>query len=834
MPRDAASRDDGGIASRRAVLRWSLRLFRREWRQQVLILILVTVAVSATILGAAIVTSSPPPRNADFGTANHLVQLGGHDPRLAAELAAVTRQFGRVDVIENRTLTTGTAGGTQLRSQNPRGPFGGPLLALVSGRYPTVASEVALTGTLEQSYGVAIGGTWRAAGHAYHVVGTVENPSSLTESFALVAPGALTEPETVTVLFDATPAQLTAFTAPKGTRGAFASGLESIPPAAGFNPEFIVLAAATFGMLFIGFVAVAGFTVVGQRRTRALGILGALGASDRRIRLVLVADGAALGGIAMVLGAAIGLAAWWVYAPGMQASVGHVIDPAAIPWWLVGVAMALALCTCTFAASRPARAIARLPIVAALSGRPPEPTGARRSAIVGLGVLGAGVALVAAAGSVAGRGGGIPFVMIGIAASCVGVYLVAQWVVAQLGLVANRAPLAARVALRDLARYRSRSGAALGAISLAIVITGVVCIAVTARFSDPYDFVGPNLASNQLNVYRAPVGSAAVVTIGPGGKKISHRAGSTAETTKLAGEIAVVIGARSSLALEKPSAGLVHTAAGRGFTGTIYVATPALLKRFGIAASSIDPRALVLTSRPTLPGASNLALVYGAAWSNPNPQRGGAGRCPPGSCVRNPRVQEVSSLPTGTSAPNTVLTELAVRELHLRTSVRAYELTTRSSLTALQVQSARTLAQTGGATIESASSFPTLNEVDSFAVLLGILLALGVLAMTVGLIRSETASELRVLSAAGANRRTRRALTGVTAGVLGLLGAVLGLVVAYLVTGAFFSSNLSELARDVPVRQLVTVLFGLPLVAGAAGWALAAREPSTLARQPLE
>ena len=60
-----------------------------------------------------------------------------------------------------------------------------------------------------------------------------------------------------------------------------------------------------------------------------------------------------------------------------------------------------------------------------------------------------------------------------------------------------------------------------------------------------------------------------------------------------------------------------------------------------------------------------------------------------------------------------------------------------------------------GAVIETANSFASLNEVLAWAIAAGLLLALGVLAMTVGLIRSETASELRVLTATGASRRTR-------------------------------------------------------------------------------
>ncbi|HEY6309711.1 MAG TPA: hypothetical protein VIY52_02740 [Streptosporangiaceae bacterium] len=44
-----AGTGNGGVPARRAVIRWAWRLFRREWRQQLLVLGLLTVAVAATI-----------------------------------------------------------------------------------------------------------------------------------------------------------------------------------------------------------------------------------------------------------------------------------------------------------------------------------------------------------------------------------------------------------------------------------------------------------------------------------------------------------------------------------------------------------------------------------------------------------------------------------------------------------------------------------------------------------------------------------------------------------------------------------------------------------------
>ena len=49
---------NGGMAARRAVLRWAWRLSRREWRQQSLILALLLVAVAATTVGLGLATNS--------------------------------------------------------------------------------------------------------------------------------------------------------------------------------------------------------------------------------------------------------------------------------------------------------------------------------------------------------------------------------------------------------------------------------------------------------------------------------------------------------------------------------------------------------------------------------------------------------------------------------------------------------------------------------------------------------------------------------------------------------------------------------------------------------
>jgi putative ABC transport system permease protein len=104
--------------------------------------------------------------------------------------------------------------------------------------------------------------------------------------------------------------------------------------------------------------------------------------------------------------------------------------------------------------------------------------------------------------------------------------------------------------------------------------------------------------------------------------------------------------------------------------------------------------------------------------------------------------------------------------------------------------------------------------------------------MTVGLIRSETRNDLRVLAAAGATSRTRRNLTAYTAATLALLAALLGIATAYLALAAFYHSDLTTLANP-PTENLLLLGIGLPIIATAAGWLLAGREPAKIATRPL-
>ncbi len=96
------------------------------------------------------------------------------------------------------------------RTQDPDGAYGAELLALRRGSYPAGRNQVAVTDGVAESLQLEIGSTLAIDGHRRSVVGIVENPSKLSDEFALVAASSVSS-DRVTVLVDATDASLDSF-----------------------------------------------------------------------------------------------------------------------------------------------------------------------------------------------------------------------------------------------------------------------------------------------------------------------------------------------------------------------------------------------------------------------------------------------------------------------------------------------------------------------------------------------------------------------------------------------------------------------------------------------
>jgi putative ABC transport system permease protein len=840
--------------ARRAMARWGWRLFRREWRRQALVLALLIVAIAATTVGLG-VASNASNLKADptFGTSNTIVTLPGSDPRLAADIAAIRHRFRTAEVIGHRPIPIpGSVSTFDLRAENPNGPFGHVTVRLDSGRYPSDPGQVAVTSEVAKVFGLRVGSLWKEGGRTLHVVGLVENPLNLLDQFALVPPGQVNPLTSVSILVNASQQSLDSFRVPSGT--GLNSATRGVSPK--IQVETLVLVLSTLGLLFVGLMAVAGFTVMAGRRLRALGMLGSMGATDRHVRLVMLANGAAVGATAAIVGTLVGLAGWFAFVPKLRSISEHRVDPLALPWWAIAAAMVLTFVTAVAAAWWPARAAARVSVVAALSGRPPRPQPAHRFAALGGVLLGGGIILLAFADQ---RRPG--FIIGGTAATAVGLLFLAPLAIRALALVGRRSSVSVRLALRDLVRYQARSGAALGAVTLAVAIAATIVISASAAQTPPVagnlpadqlvlhltsavdDFQGvPSLSTGQRQEVTGDIDRLAAAIraswILPLDEAYDPRSGTLSPQPGSTGQEGVQPGASAGGSGGYPTPALAKvTRMAKGeevsFVATLYAATPVVLDHYGIPAAGVDPASDIVSSRSDLTG---LQIFYPGDRGGPprGASRGSPGGLPNGgSGITDPKIQIVHQLPTYTSDPGTLITTKAMRTLGLQPIPAAWLIQTHNPLTTAQIQTAKKAAASAGLYVETRTLQTSLAPLRDWSTAAGILLALGVLGMTVGLIRSETANDLRTLAATGASSTTRRTLTGATAGALALLGAILGTAGAYAALLAWHRSDLSPLGR-VPIINLVVILAGLPVIATAAGWLLAGGEPPVIARRPLE
>ena len=479
-------------------------MFRREWRQQILVVALLTVAVAAAIGSITLVYNTSPAFDGEFGSASGLLLFDGSDPQaLEAALASAEESFGTTDVIGHRKVPVpGGVETVDFRSQDPDGPYGGDLLALRSGSYPAGPGQVALTEGVAELLNVELGATLDLDGRRRTVVGIVENPLDLSDEFALVSPSSAGAPQNVTVLVDASQQELRAFAdslPENGRSGLTGTGSRGEIEAA---DSFALFSVATVFLLLASLVAAAGFAVVAQRRLRQLGMLAAIGATQKHLRLVLLTNGAVVGVIAAILGTIAGGALWVIFAPTLESAMGHRIDRLSLPWTLLAIVVLLAILAATAAAWWPGRTVARLPTLLALSGRPPQPRPARHSAIAAAALITVGIGCLALSDR-----DRVPLIIAGIVATILGTLLLGPLAIRVFSRAAGHAPIGTRLALRDLARYQARSGAALAAVTLALGIAAAVTVTAAAEEKKDDDRMAaelPNLSDRQIRVYTGP------------------------------------------------------------------------------------------------------------------------------------------------------------------------------------------------------------------------------------------------------------------------------------------------------------------------------------------
>src|SRR4029453_2987995 len=270
------------MSARRAVIRWARRTFRREWRQQVLVLSLLTVSVAAAIGAITILHNIARVDNADFGSANAVLTFSASDPaEIQAGLAAARRTWGTIDVIGHHSVAIpGSVDNVDYRAQDPAGAYGGELLALRRGSFPMTPDQVAVTDGVARLLALHVGSTLALDGHRRTVVGIVENPRKLSDEFALLAPSSAGA-DYYKVLVRGDEATLFSFFGPTDDPPPAFQGLRS---EGNDHPEAAALAmfsVTTVFLLLASLVAAAGFAVIAQRRLRQLGIFAPIGPTEK-------------------------------------------------------------------------------------------------------------------------------------------------------------------------------------------------------------------------------------------------------------------------------------------------------------------------------------------------------------------------------------------------------------------------------------------------------------------------------------------------------------------------------------------------------------------------
>jgi putative ABC transport system permease protein len=392
-----------------------------------------------------------------------------------------------------------------------------------------------------------------------------------------------------------------------------------------------------------------------------------------------------------------------------------------------------------------------------------------------------------------------------------GVLLLGPVTIGILANFAKKAPISVRLALRDLVRYRSRSGAALAAISLALGLAAAIVLTTSAALYASTE--EGNLAPNQLLVRVGEIPSPRDVA------PIEDRTDEeVARLDAIVDDLAVSLGG-SATPFDVVVAPELDLTGVQGLTSVVltnrvnentfrilthlYVASPELLDLYQVDEESIPASADFLT------------VEEGELWLQPVPDE---------------LVKDAYALPPSfTSLPGSLMAPEAMVDRGWEAARAGWLIDAAQAVSTDDFDRARSVAAAAGVTVEARNNQGELATLRSVATAAGVLLALGILGATVGLIRAEASGDLRILAATGASRRIRRSLTAASAGALAALGSLTGTVGAYLGLTAAHAGSLAELS-PVPVGHLAVLVVGLPLVAAGAGWLVAGRQPSTLAR----
>ena len=236
----------------------------------------------------------------------------------------------------------------------------------------------------------------------------------------------------------------------------------------------------------------------------------------------MLANGALVGVTAAIAGGVLGIVGWIVAAPAVEAAAAHRIDRFDLPWGLIVACLAIAVVMATAAAWWPARTMARVAghhrAVRAADAGPPRSTDRSWRRVACSWSASSPSPLAQPVGDHVRP---LPLIA-GVVAVVLGVVLAAPAAIRALAAPAAHLPFAARLALRDLARYQARAAAALAAITLGLGIA--VSVVALAQANVAHGDQG-NLSDRQLRLGRPVRSSSAAAEPGPSRARPARRPG---------------------------------------------------------------------------------------------------------------------------------------------------------------------------------------------------------------------------------------------------------------------------------------------------------------------
>src|SRR5450759_2377659 len=334
---------------RRAIVRIARRnIGRSRWRS-LLISLLVMLPVAGMLGAATIVqTVTPTPERSvthQMGEADLLVYSAGSgatSDALRVALPAGSR-VEPVRVAEGRLVLPGMEASVTLRSMDLGGLAKG-MLAIVDGRPPRNPGEVAISASVASLAAVGIGDSITLKGlGSPTVVGLVEDQFDLKARVVLqdVSAAAVAAAQGQTNWLVGLPpgtdvASLDLATDIAGPSSALCQATSrgaATMTNAGPTPAIILLGG--LALLEAALVASAAFAVSIRRRQRELGLLAATGAEPRHLAGTVMAEGALLGGLGVVVGVIVGLGGALAVSPWLDQLTDRRNPPIGVsPPWL--------------------------------------------------------------------------------------------------------------------------------------------------------------------------------------------------------------------------------------------------------------------------------------------------------------------------------------------------------------------------------------------------------------------------------------------------------------------------------------------------------------------